>query len=297
MMGKTFVASAVWSWVAVAGVVMGIAGCQGHKEDVNSRFEALYTSEWKWRQEQFADDEDSRKPISNHLPKVDPAAQEARLKYWEDVLAKLDTIPREALSAEHQVNYDIYRDLLSTAIEGLAFHNDALPIRGVASFNLLMPVNQLDGVQQSVPRILGMMPRATLEDYQNLVSRLKGVGALVDQTIALMERGVAAGFTPPRLPLRDLPDQVSAQLVDDPLKSPMLEAFVSPPSAIPQADRERLKREAVEAIDFPHCVRHQHRGIEHGLGAPETGSPVAGVPALLQHADDGLRAGEVARAQ
>ncbi len=97
-MGKTFVAS-VWAGIAVAA--LGISACQGQKQDANARFEALYTSEWKWRQEQFADDEDSQKPISNHLPKVDPTAQEARLKYWEDVLAKLDTIPREALSADH----------------------------------------------------------------------------------------------------------------------------------------------------------------------------------------------------
>jgi uncharacterized protein (DUF885 family) len=174
-------------------------------------------------------------------------AIQRRETYLKDSMERWLSIDRARLTTDEQLNYDIYRDLLSTAIEGLAFHNDALPIRGVAAFNLLMPVNQLDGVQQSVPRILAMMPRMTLEDYQNIVSRLKGVGALVDQTIALMERGVAAGFTPPRLPLRDLPDQVGAQLVDDPLKSPMLEAFVSPPSVIPEADRERLTRVAVEA--------------------------------------------------
>ena len=40
-----------------------------------------------------------------------------------------------------------------------------------------------------------------------------------------MERGIAAGLTPPRMTLRDVPAQVSAQILDDPLKSPMLEAF------------------------------------------------------------------------
>ena len=72
MVGKTFAAS-VWCGIAVAGVAISISGCQGQKDDANSRFEALYTTEWKWREEQFADDEDSQKPISDHLPKVDPA--------------------------------------------------------------------------------------------------------------------------------------------------------------------------------------------------------------------------------
>ena len=133
---------------------------------------------------------------------------------------------RRAHSHQTSLNTTLRR-FVATAIAGLEFHNDAVPIRGVASFNLLMPVNQLDGVQQSVPRAIAMMPAASVADYEDIVSRLRGVGALVDQTIALMERGVAAGLTPPRITLRDLPAQVSAQLLDDPLKSPMLEAFHS----------------------------------------------------------------------
>ena len=38
-----------------------------------------------------------------------------------------------------------------------------------------------------------------------------------------MEQGLAAGLTPPKITLRDVPDQVQAQIVDDPLKSPMLD--------------------------------------------------------------------------
>src|ERR1700755_1608317 len=125
MMGKTFVAP-VWAGIAV--VAVGITGCQEQKkEDANARFEALYTAEWKWRQEQFADDEDSQKPISNHLPKVDPASQEARLKYWEDVLAKRDAIPRASLSTEQQVNYDIYHPQLQVLIANQRFRDYEMP--------------------------------------------------------------------------------------------------------------------------------------------------------------------------
>src|SRR5579862_9770125 len=61
--------------------------------EVDARLQAIYSAEWKWREDQFAADEDSQKPISDHLPKVDPASQEVRLHYWEDVLRKLDAIP------------------------------------------------------------------------------------------------------------------------------------------------------------------------------------------------------------
>jgi uncharacterized protein (DUF885 family) len=175
------------------------------------------------------------------------AAVDRRAQYLKDSLSRLVSIDRGQLASNDQLNYDLYRDLIATAIAGLEFHNDAVPIRGVASYNLLMPVNQLDGVQQSVPRAIAMMPAASVADYEDIVSRLRSVGALVDQTIALMERGVAAGLTPPRITLRDLPAQVSAQLLEDPLKSPMLEAFRSVPASIPEVERARLTREAADA--------------------------------------------------
>ena len=50
-----------------------------------------------------------QKRIADHLPKVDPAAQAQRLKMWQDVLQKLEAIPRAELSPAEQLNYDVYR--------------------------------------------------------------------------------------------------------------------------------------------------------------------------------------------
>ena len=84
-----------------------------------------------------------------------------------------------------------------------------MPIRGVISHNLLMPINQLEGIQQDIPRTLALMPAATCQDYENIVARLHGVDqAVVDQTIALMEQRARGGMTPPRITLRDVPGQV-----------------------------------------------------------------------------------------
>ena len=60
----------------------------------DARFKALYTKEWKWREKQFANGEDNVKEIVDHLPKVDAATQDTRLRYWEDTLKQLDAIPR-----------------------------------------------------------------------------------------------------------------------------------------------------------------------------------------------------------
>lgn len=176
-----------------------------------------------------------------------PAAIDARAAYLRKSVERVAGIDRAQLDAADQLNYDLYRDLLLTAVQGLTFQNDAMPIRGVTSRNLLMPMNQLDGVHQDIPRTLALMPAATRQHYENIVSRLAGVGPIVDQTIALMERGLSAGVTPPKITLRDMPAQVQAQIVGDPLRSPLLAAFAVFPSSVPEADRGGLTARATAA--------------------------------------------------
>ena len=150
----------------------------------------------------------------------------ARRVSEEERPARLAAIDRAGLNADDQINYDLYRDLLDTAAQGLEFHNDAMPIRGVIPHNLLMPMNQIEGVQQDIPRIIAQMPAATRADYENIIARLQGVGPLVDQTIALDGAGHggrhdAAAHHVPRRARRRCRRRSST----DPLKSPMLEAF------------------------------------------------------------------------
>jgi uncharacterized protein (DUF885 family) len=174
------------------------------------------------------------------------AAIAARDAYLKKSAAGVIAIDRGRLGGDDQISYDLYRDLLDTAVKGLAFHYDAMPVRSVIPHNLLMPISQLEGIQQDIPLTFTFMPHATREDYENIMARLQAVGPLVDQTIALMEHGLAAGLTPPKIVLRDVPDQVSAQIVEDPLENAMLAAFTEWPAAIPEADRADLTRRATD---------------------------------------------------
>jgi len=175
------------------------------------------------------------------------SAIDKRAEYLKKSLQRLGGIDPAQLSADDRINYDLYRDLIDTAVRGLDFHNDAMPVKGVIPRNLLMPINQLEGVQQDIPRTFAMMPTVTREDYENTVLRLERMGPLVDQTIALMEQGLAAGVTPPKITFRDVPEQVNTQLVTDPMTSPMLAAFTKFPASVPETDRSRLKDRASAA--------------------------------------------------
>lgn len=230
MIGKTYVAS-VWSCVVAAGVVMGVSGCQGHREDANSRFEALYTTEWKWRQEQFADDEDSQKPVSDHLPRVDPAAQEARLKYWEDVLAKLDAIPRGELSAEQQLNYDIYRPQLQVLIANQRFRDFEMPANADTTFWTDLGYT-------------ARRPFRTLQDYKNWVQQMKDIPRYFHEQMDEMRAGMKRGFTPPKVTMSGRDSSITAVTEAKPEASLFYTPFKDMPG-ITATDQADLRAQAV----------------------------------------------------
>jgi uncharacterized protein (DUF885 family) len=177
------------------------------------------------------------------------AAIDARASYLRKSLERFASIDRGRLAADQQLNYDLYRELLQTAADGLQFHNDAIPFRSVIPHNLMMPVNQLEGMQQDIPRVIGAMPAATHEHYEDLVSRLQGIAPLIDQTIVQMERGLAAGMTPPSIAVRDIPGQVAAQIVADPRQSPLLTAFSQWPATVAEEERSGLAARATAAYE------------------------------------------------
>jgi uncharacterized protein (DUF885 family) len=176
-----------------------------------------------------------------------PAAIEARTQALTAGRTKLRSFDRAALTADDQLNYDLYGEMLESAVRGLEFGNDALPVRAVIPHNLLMPMNQLEGVQQDLPRTIALMPASTVADYDAIVRRLDTAPALIDQTIALMRTGLAQGVTPPRVTFRQVPGQVEGQIVADAKASPLLAAFAAFPPSIAPADRDRLTQAAVSA--------------------------------------------------
>ncbi|HEY0342574.1 MAG TPA: DUF885 family protein, partial [Steroidobacteraceae bacterium] len=104
------------------------------RNDADARLRSIYSTEWQWREQQFADDEDSQKPIADHLPKVDPASQEARLRYWEDVLQKLDAIPLATLSPGEQINLDVYYPQIQVLIASQKFRDFEMPANSDTTF-------------------------------------------------------------------------------------------------------------------------------------------------------------------
>jgi uncharacterized protein (DUF885 family) len=169
-----------------------------------------------------------------------PAGYAAHEQHLRESLKTLLAIPRASLSPSEQLNYDLYRELLETAIEGLKFGDDPMPVHDVVPANRWLPMNQMEGIQQGAAQTISIMPRASAANYEDMNARLEALPAAVDQVIANLKEGLKQGYTPPKITMRDVPKQVLDVIPDDPMKSPLLEPFVEFPPSIAEADRARL---------------------------------------------------------
>jgi len=152
------------------------------------------------------------------------------------LLAALANINRDALSATEKVNYDLLYDIQERDIEGQQFPDEYLPL------------NQMGGVQQDIARMMAIMQPKNSEDYSNMISRLEKTPEVVEQTIAWMRKGMKAGVTPPAITLREVPQQIRNQLVDEADKSPLLSAFQKFPASVDSLQQESLKKQASAAF-------------------------------------------------
>ena len=176
-----------------------------------------------------------------------PASIAARNEHLKEALRQLKAIPRAELPASEQLNYDLYDELLQTAVDGLRFHDDAFPIPSVFPGNLYVPITQVEGPLQDIPNTIAMMPATAPAQYQDILARLNGIPTVIDQTIDMMKNGMAHGWTAPKITMRDVPKQAESQVVSDPLASPLLAAFKNYPASFTAEQKADFTRRAETA--------------------------------------------------
>jgi uncharacterized protein (DUF885 family) len=220
--------------VTLAAALMTLASCGANKESADSRFAAIYTAEWKWRREQFPDDEDSQGPIQEHLPKVDPETQESRLRMWTDTLAKLDAIPREELSPAERLNYDVYRPQIRTLLANQQFRDFEMPANSDTTFWTDLGYT-------------ARRPFRGIQDYRNWLSQMRDIPRYFREQIDEMRSGLKRGFTPPQVTMKGRDASITAVTDASPEQSLFYTPFKDMPG-IADADRTALRAQAVAVI-------------------------------------------------
>jgi uncharacterized protein (DUF885 family) len=228
-----------WSLAAVCAATLGIGGCSSKTDTAkanaaDARLQAIYSDEWKWREEQFPDSEDAGKKIADHLPKVDPASQELRLKMWQAVLAKLDAIPRAELSAAEQLNYDVYHPQIEVLIAAQQFRDFEMPANADTTF-----WTNLGYTARS--------PFRSVQDYRHWIAQMKDIPRYFREQMDEMRAGLKRGFTPPQVTMQGRDASLTAVTEVAPEASLFYTPFKDM-QGISAADQKSLRDEAILTI-------------------------------------------------
>ncbi|MCB2229548.1 DUF885 domain-containing protein [bacterium] len=152
------------------------------------------------------------------------SAIERRKAHPSVIRTLLESFDWKSLSETDRLSIDLLARQADITEEEGTFHE------------LLMPISQMHGVQHWVSRTLELMALEKREYRQAALARIERIPELIDQTIALMERGLARGVTPPKVCMRDVPNQIRALVTATPEDSPVLACAAKRPGGVSKSD-------------------------------------------------------------
>ena len=204
----------------------------------------LFDEEWSARQ--LADPlfatQTGRRDLDDKLPVATPAAYAAEDKLDLEYARRLAAIDRGALSHEDQINYDLFGFVLR--------HRNALaPFR-----QWRIPLTSDEGFHIDVMRMSVGVAMRDAHDYENYITRLRGIPAYFRQQTANLALGIKEGFTLPAAIVPGIIKVMDGQQYKSAEESPFFEPFRHFPDTIDAATRTRLTTEgraAIEAAALP----------------------------------------------
>ena len=189
---------------------------------------ALYTQEWQWRQQEFAQEKvDGRWQASSRMAAIAPADWERRAGYWKQVLEALDATDPAALSPQERINAAVFRSMVEADYNAAAWRTWEAPFNSDSFFWGYL-----------VPR----QPFAREADWQRLFGRLRDVPATFAQHIANMRQGLARGWSVPRASIEGRDATIEPYTRTD-AGNPFLASLEAMPASIPEPRRSQLQAE------------------------------------------------------
>ena len=163
--------------------------------------------------------------------------RERRRASAEDTLGGLDKFSLADLPAEDQLSARLLRYQLRAELDSMELET------------YLLRVGQMTGAHNRVYQAIDRMPKRSVRDYQNILGRLHGVPAYVDQDIAIMNEAIDRGIVQPQVVVDLVVKQLTAQAAQDQAATPLLEAFRKFPSNFPEEEQKKLREEAVASYE------------------------------------------------
>ena len=223
-------------WLAM-GRSAGSDAAEPDAREPNEKLHELLDAEWQWtlKEEPTWASRLGDLRYNDRWRDVGLAAQKRRHAHRKQVLGRLDRIDVEALSDADKINYRLFRREVEMAVEAYPF-----------GWHLL-PLTQRGGIQDA-SSLADSLRFDSVDDYEDWIARIRGLGVYMERTIGLMKEGLARRIVHPKVVMRRVPDQIKRQIVDEVEESLFFKPFLEFPEEIGPDDRERLVDAAKEAI-------------------------------------------------
>ncbi|TQV71660.1 DUF885 domain-containing protein [Aliikangiella marina] len=220
-------------------VALGFA-TQTHasSNQATSQLHALFEEDWQARVDRspmlstrmgFSD--------KNHLLQdVSEAAYQAWADKSRQFLEDLKKINYQALAREDQINYQIFQRQLERRISEIEYQTYQIPFLSDSGFHT------------SIMRMHTSIPLKNIKDYQNYLERLKAVPEFFAENQRNMEKGLARGYSMPKVVMKGFTDVILAAYEKGWQDSAFWKVFESMPESFNQNDAKKLKAEAKVVI-------------------------------------------------
>jgi uncharacterized protein (DUF885 family) len=113
----------------------------------------------------------------------------------------------------------------------------------------LMQVNQFASPHIDLPQLVSYLQFTSAKDYDDYIARLRALPTFLSELVVDLRKGMAKGLVPPKILL----PKVVQQSTDIATRSPSDSVFAQPlksfPSSVPDADRARIRKAVLEAVD------------------------------------------------
>ena len=158
-------------------------------------------------------------------------------------LQALRAIPRAQLSATDKIAYDVFEAQTLDGLKGLTPE--------ILALTKVRPINHFYGFHTFYPTFAsgkGAAPFKTALDYDNNLKRHKQFVQLIDRSIGRFREGMGTGVVETKLTIRNVIEQLDAQLKQTPEESPYFAPAKAIPDTFSAADKARIPGEYRTAI-------------------------------------------------
>ncbi len=224
-----------WSYRLGVGIIAFlVAACASPEEELHQLFEEAW--DFQMQENPLQATNVGVHDYNDQLPSVSEEDYQRRLSREQEFLERLEEIPRDQLTRQDQISYDIFEQLTVDRIGDLEFKAYQIPITVRSGFHI------------SFPELGNRVPLNNVEDYENYISRLEQFERYANEHINIMRDGIDRGWVLPQPALEGIEGSVEPHIVEDPEESLLFEAFENFPDRIDEEDRVRLTEAGKEAI-------------------------------------------------